>query len=522
MAAIFGARTHTPRYFLVILYLTILYLAVELMFSAHLLDVAGGRVSQETLDATEHLGRIISGIAVALALCGSVLCPYLYRRGLSTAVAVRRCLLLSLPVIVTVYWGEKALTDYLVAQSDGLERRNAALLSVASHQLRRDKLEIRGIQLGPDILATAEGKAFVALFSPFVASLPDVDDMVLRQGEALVRQMFMDELGTPQAMYTGPYKASQSALHDRFLAYAREANRCIEVLQKADSKAEEAWQQYVRKLRRYWRSPASVPTRYHDRIRRDLRSEGIEVPDDWRPGDKAGFYRAHHASLQAEVDRQWREGQRKAGFDAEPLPLTLTDFSRFAAHPVIQKQWREKMKLPEHVKLTPGLSFGDFERQVYEPLLHHLAKEKLQELRELPEAFADGGPQAESGRRAMEGIIVPPLALFFSLLGGMLHLCKLSYYLLRMCLPYRRIFLCNLLVFGGLLAVPPVFPGDITRSVVYERVESRAADIRPVWTHGIRWIIQAQRIIYPLGKGALEHVRARCPLPPSLMQEIMP
>lgn len=181
MLAIFGTRAHTPRYFLVILYLTILYFAVELMFSAHLLDVAGGQASQETLDATEHLGRIISGIAVALALCGSVLCPYLYRRGSGTAAAVRICLLLSLPVVALVYLREKALTDYLVARSSGLERRNAALLSVASHQLRRDKLDIRGIQLGPDMLATAEGKAFGALFSPFVASLTDVDDMVLRQ-----------------------------------------------------------------------------------------------------------------------------------------------------------------------------------------------------------------------------------------------------------------------------------------------------------------------------------------------------
>lgn len=51
--------------------------------------------------------------------------------------------------------GEKALADYLVVRSSGLETRETALLSVASHQLRRDNLDIRGIQLDPDMLSTA-------------------------------------------------------------------------------------------------------------------------------------------------------------------------------------------------------------------------------------------------------------------------------------------------------------------------------------------------------------------------------
>lgn len=138
------------------------------MFNVHLLDVAGGQVNQDALDATGHLGRIISGIAVDLALCGSVLCPCLYRRGSGTAAAVRKCLLPSLPFVALLYLGEKALTDYLVVRSSGLERRKTALLSVTLHQLKRDNLDIRGIQLAPGMLSTAEGKTFGALFSPFV------------------------------------------------------------------------------------------------------------------------------------------------------------------------------------------------------------------------------------------------------------------------------------------------------------------------------------------------------------------
>lgn len=144
MSAILGTRTHSPRYVLVILYLPSQYLAVALMFRAHPRDRAGRQAGQARPDAAEHPGRIISGIAVALALCGSVLCPCLYRRGSSTASAVRRYLLLALPAAALAYLGAKALTGYPAARCSGLERRNAALPSVATHRLWREHSDMRG------------------------------------------------------------------------------------------------------------------------------------------------------------------------------------------------------------------------------------------------------------------------------------------------------------------------------------------------------------------------------------------
>lgn len=63
-------RQPVPPYIFFILMLTILYLGVELCFSAHLLDIAGGISSREELDRTEHWGRIISRCATQCGPAG--------------------------------------------------------------------------------------------------------------------------------------------------------------------------------------------------------------------------------------------------------------------------------------------------------------------------------------------------------------------------------------------------------------------------------------------------------------------
>lgn len=501
-------RQPVPPYIFFILMLTILYLGVELCFSAHLLDIAGGISSHEELDRTEHWGRIISGVAVALAVCGSMICPLCQRRKM-----MQKSLPLSLVagglLIFGVYEGEKQLVDWLVDKADAVERRNAALLAVASHQLKREGVNIRGLRLDADILDSAEGKAFVSLFSPFLAALPEVDDIIMREAPAMVRHMYLDELDGPAGFYQGPYKESLERLHQRFLRYAEEANKCIDVLRQADGKAEQAWQDYVKSLRRRGWTPARVPSRYHGRVRQQVRNEGIPVSDRWHPPDKAGFVRAFLGKVRQEVETTWKNAMRREGLEHLALPLTLHSFEVFLQHPPIQAEWRKEMSMPDHVPLSSRLSYEEYEAQVFTPFLDGLCKEKMRELRSLPGAFAPGGRLEDTGRQAVEALVVPPLALAFSLLGAILHLCKFTYYLSRLTLSLRRALVLSAGMFIALLALPLLLPGSITSSQVYERVETRITETRPKMAYGIRWIIQAQRLLYPGNKAVLLHVTHR-------------
>lgn len=501
-------RQPVPPYIFFILMLTILYLGVELCFSAHLLDIAGGISSREELDRTEHWGRIISGVAVALAVCGSIICPLCRRRKV-----MQKSLPLSLLVggllIFGVYEGERRLVDWLVDSADPVARRNAALLAVASHQLKREGVNIRGLRLDADVLAGAEGKAFVSLFSPFLAALPEVDDIIMREAPVMVRHMYLDEVNGPKGFYQGPYKESLERLHQRFLRYATEANKCIDVLRQADAEAEQAWQNYTTSLRRRGWTPAGVPQRFHARIRRQIRDEGVPVADNWRPSDKAGFVRAFLGKVRRQVDTTWKSAMLREGLEHLALPLTLHSFEVFLQHPPIQAEWRREMSMPDHVPLSSRLSYEEYEAQVFTPFLDRLCKEKMRELRSLPGAFAPGGRLEETGRQAIESLVVPPLALAFSLLGAILHLCKFTYYLSRLTLPLRRALLLPAGLFLALLALPLALPGSITGSLVYERVETRITATRPKLAYGIRWIIQAQRLLYPVNKAVLLHVTRR-------------
>ena len=145
--------------------------------------------------------------------------------------------------------------------------------------------------------------------------------------------------------------------------------------------------------------------------------------------------------------------------------------------------------------------------------------------------FADGGPSEEEGRRAMEALVVPPIALAFSLAGALVHIFKAANYLtlwLSRFLMYRlrgvtrtvrtTAFLIRFrreaLVLSALtLAVAPCFVSNrISTSQGFGWLLEHTAENLP-WAGrpiagGMRWAVQAQPYFYPVN----EAVRTRLPL----------
>ena len=56
-----------PPYLIALVGITLAYLLLECAFNARLLDVAGGQADSHAIEKVEFWGRIISGLAVALA-----------------------------------------------------------------------------------------------------------------------------------------------------------------------------------------------------------------------------------------------------------------------------------------------------------------------------------------------------------------------------------------------------------------------------------------------------------------------
>lgn len=485
---------------------TLTYLLTELAFNAYLLDVAGGVSDIHDIEKVEHIGRIISGVAAALAVCGSFIFPVLARKGASMGKYLAASAIIGGPIIIGVYQGEKKLVDMLVAKSTVEERRTAAILSVAAHQLRRDGLEIRGIDLGEDVLATPEGKAFVALFATVVFQLPEVEKVVDRQLDVIVRRVVADSLGTLDGFYDTAYATPLKGLEAKFHAYADAADKYGAAKDRYGSKAHKAWADYEASLKKHGMTPQTVKGHYYERVRREVRASGVPVPRDWSPRDRDGFYAAFRDAYQREMNSKLDRGMQEAGLTRGELPLTLKTFDQFVTHPAIQKRWKDQIGFEVSATLKNGMSKDAFDKGVFQPLVTQIARGKIADLQADAVHFEEGGRLWTLGEESMRSVIVPPLALGLSMLGAIVHLCKVMLYSLKMILPYSRVWMISMAVFGVLAVAPFGATNAITKTNTYLNVERAALDSGRITPYLYRWVVQSQAYAYPINDWVRENI----------------
>ena len=491
-------KTKRPVYLFVLVWLTVGYLLVECAFNARLLDIVSSNATPVTVEYIEFWGRILSGVAVALAVCGTVLFPFVCRRGGGCIDYAVLALIVSVPLVLLVFHGEKYLINTLSNHSSQQERKIAALLALASGQLRQGDLSIQGIDLDGAALHSPEGKSFIALFSPLVSRLPNADRIIERELDSLLRQAVITSLGTVEDFYHGPFAQSFVPLQERFSLYANAVNKLREAQLAIPGFAEVKWNNYILQLKQSGKTPNSVPASYHQSVRRQVKDSGIPVPVNWVPNDRQGFLNAFIQKAEQELSGQAQRQLEQQGLPKK-FPLTLVSFDTFLLQSDIQAGWKKALGLPESARVANGMNIKQFEEQAFLPLRESLIAEKKRMLRSRVEAFKDGGEWEMQGKAAVRALLVPPIALFFSLLGVLVHVCKTSFYVLRLVFPYPRLVaLANACLFAVLLATPPYFTNNVTNTDTYNYIEGKTMEKHPTVASAMRWIIHAQTHMYPV------------------------
>jgi hypothetical protein len=107
------------------------------------------------------------------------------------------------------------------------------------------------------------------------------------------------------------------------------------------------------------------------------------------------------------------------------------EWPAFFAQESIQAELREQLKLPRGLRLRHEYASGaDFDREVFRPMTGDVARREIANYEAPLDTFSDGSRNAQRGLDAARAVIVPPVALFFSLLGAVSHISKLVYLLL--------------------------------------------------------------------------------------------
>ncbi|OYO32567.1 hypothetical protein CD932_11705 [Janthinobacterium sp. PC23-8] len=418
-------RSLQIRQTLILIALTIVYLCFELGFNARLLDVVGGDVDPTAVEDVEFYGRSLSGIAAAL-----VVLQLMWRRRLridTTGPSWKKIGLWSLATAVIVFMVLKTFVTVLVNTRDAQFRRMAFTTTLMQRSLVGGSLQLQGLVDDPGLFAQPEGKAFLALFPALAVSVGHLDERMEPAKEQLIN-FNVRKLAGGAAGYYEKYQQAIKEVHDRWKLYSGMIPDNDPGLQ---AKQQSSWNDYEQSLSRHGWRPESVPARRRAAVVNNVRKK-VPVPANWHPADQLSFRLA--------VKRRYASEAASKGVTVkgDRIPPGLS-FPAFVARPGIQAVLRDGpdggngseesrgLRLPRGAVVQDAYgSPAEFGR-LFDQFAAHVTQEKLLEYRASPVDFEGGGKYFVKGKDAAHAAIVPPVALFFSLLGAIGHFSKLLY-----------------------------------------------------------------------------------------------
>lgn len=496
--------------------LTFVYLALELPFAAHLLDVVGTTSDPDVIHKTEVTGRLVSGLAAALMLWGLVLIPRAVKKrramkepklrdqlalGARTTVV---CVVAAVPIVVIVYLLEALIVDAIVYSSTPQQRQTAFGVLLFTSQYQKGLATIEGFALTPEEIRSPAGKTFMAVLPAMAGGMKNIREKLDPSLRVFAAQKVMEKLGPPGAFYNQAYVGALRKLNDSYRQYIAGVRQLYEGYEEADRKAEQGWNDYLADLRkrRLRFPPAAI---YCNRIKKNVRAAGNPVPDHWNCADKTIFIKSARDKGYRQADDTFRDRTRRQA--GEPLPSNLLSFAQFIESPVIQRNWRRELDAGSEVSLRLGETQESFRRNVYDAIVQAQVERQIRRVKSDVGLFEPGGLYFVDGQEAYRALVVAPIALFFSLLGAFSHFIKslvTSSFFYSRSTPglRRRIMAAGIALSLSTLLIPNV----LTRTELYSRMLSEVRNSADGWlaplaqiqAFTIAWIAHTQSFIYPL------------------------
>lgn len=247
-----------------------------------------------------------------------------------------------------------------------------------------------------------------------------------------------------------------------------------------------------------------------ERMKTEARKAGIELPANWN-GSKSGFDDAVKGRFETEY---FNEAVRDHNiyFDNQAILRLGLPRNEFELQPKIQNLIKSKVGSMYHNNFRFGLSKADFTVKIFEPNLKNSIKEKIDLLSTNPKNLAEGGYLQKEGRNYVRAIIIPPMALFLSLLFSSFALLRLPLRFITISwiitpetwkIRLRRFLM--VLDITAVLSLPVKrFDNDITDS---ETVQDTISLVKADWGDGaeysVNWLLRVEPILYPIGQELL-------------------
>jgi hypothetical protein len=179
----------------------------------------------------------------------------------------------------------------------------------------------------------------------------------------------------------------------------------------------------------------SSVSRYHPLLESET-AQNLRDSISVQEGGILGYYKAWLAA-RSDIYKDYLDyssvTQKNVRYHEAMIPARL-DWEAFFMLDVVQSRLRETLALPPQSRVRSEYPKDDalkqFALELQAPHLDYAVQQQLPHLQAALASYGPGGANEKAGEDAARAVIVPPIALMFSLLGALTHLAKLLYLLL--------------------------------------------------------------------------------------------
>lgn len=418
-------KQRIPKYMVAILVVTGLYLSVEIPFSIYLVSVLGGIATEADIDTVEKFGRVLTGVAIALAYVGLRTYPRYHAWGHSFGASTKAALFRMVPIVLLVFFGLHIYGEVRGMFSTGEQRKDAFISNLARRTIAEDGTHGVRPSLDPSWLATVSGL-------PALASADRMVELAGHDLRELSRREAIRTVGSVSVAAANFSAELDDKMSSAFREFSNGAARFENVIAARESSADYEWNTFRTRLRSHFGNSVPRPgSGYHARVIKELRSEGLPVAGNFRLDDKASFRIAVMRKITVEAGSKFEEALIDNVGKGSKLKPSSTK-ADFFSDPAVQRKVREslsELKVSPSVILRPGMDVAAFERHVYPALLSRATDEIYKTATMYAPGFTSQADRAV-GEGAFKAATLPATALLLSLAGALFHLYKFNGYLM--------------------------------------------------------------------------------------------
>jgi hypothetical protein len=415
-----------PGYIRFMIVVTFAYLSVEIPFSVYLNMFMSGSSTAAEMQSVEEFGRMMTGIAVAIAVLGQLLPKFKYQ-GRSFRNQVLTGGFAAIAAVGVTYGSLKAYAEISADLASNEDMRSAYVGVIT-----RQKLATFGIG---DLTPQNDNAAWRALVAtaPMAANTTLFANSLSTSIESLALEEADRSIGTMSDFRKAFFGMNFNRVRESYNQYADGSDEYVKRTKSIYKDGEAEWTDYINGLNKKY--PEGIPLRGWTTasIRNEVIARLPGISSNWNIIDKSGFMIAYTQKASAEIRRGYADKVNSVlGGDGFIEPAQ--SFDAFLANPVIQSRLRDEITHTLGFKFGPGtispsMSDAAFQSIIFNPAVASIRNDFVKMASDA--TTFDGAVAGAKGRSAYQAATLPSLAILLSLAGAALHIFKLSSYLFQ-------------------------------------------------------------------------------------------